>query len=197
MVVNEKSLQTHSFSNSSPYFLHAHRNLIQTVKLSQRLRLSPINSTLSQHVYFLDSHRSNIGNFSATLRCLHWCVWGVEWRSQLTEWEWAKKNRDQKTSSSTRPPFHNFDSSRKITTSACRHAHAGVTVDLWRQKLKTFGLWAFNWQEHWPTAALSPFTLRGKISGGRQRHPLLWTAPQGTFLTTHIQKFHKVLTRLS
>ena len=46
----------------------------------------------------------------------------------------------QKTSSSTCPPFHNFHSSRKITTSACRYTHAGDTVDLWRQLDKTFWL---------------------------------------------------------
>ena len=74
MGVDEKSLQTHSSSSSSPSFIHSHRNPIQTVKRSQRSGLSHINSTFSQHSHFLHSRSSNIYNFSATFTFLYWCV---------------------------------------------------------------------------------------------------------------------------
>ena len=102
-----------AYSKLIQSFTLPQRNAIQTVKRSQRLGLSHVKSTFSQHsffiqhLFFLHNRSSNIGYFSATLRFLHWCVWGgvlpqPEWRSQLTEWGGAQKYSQELISVSSR-----------------------------------------------------------------------------------------------
>ena len=70
-------------------------------------------------------------------------VYGVEWkwRSQLTPWGDLKIIRKPCLQLALPSTFHPaIQSSRKIMTSTCRYTCAGVTVDLWGNRTKTFGL---------------------------------------------------------
>ena len=65
MTESSEILNFHTFSHIQISASQTYSNFIQNLKRSQRLGLSHLNSTVSQHSYFLHRRSSNIGNFSA------------------------------------------------------------------------------------------------------------------------------------